>query len=59
MKNHLRALLLGLVLGASPALQAMTLERVGSDLFATGPTVDQDFLQFREALSKSGIQPAG
>lgn len=56
MKNQLRAVLLGLVLGASSALQAMTLERVDGDLFATGPTVDQDFLQFKEALGKGGIQ---
>ena len=35
---------------------AMTLERVGNDLFATGPTVDQDFLQFKEALAKGGIE---
>lgn len=56
IKDQLRAMLLGLVLGACPALQAMTLERVGGDLFATGPTVDQDFLQFKEALAKGGIQ---
>lgn len=36
--------------------QAMTLERVGNDLYATGPTVDQDFLNFKEAFAKGGIQ---
>lgn len=36
--------------------QAMTLERINSDLYATGPTVDQDFLSFKEALAKSGIE---
>jgi len=37
-------------------LQAMTLERVENDLYATGPTVDEDFLNFREAFEKGGIQ---
>jgi rhodanese-related sulfurtransferase len=35
---------------------AMTLERVGKDLFATGPTVDQDFLQFKKAFAQGGIE---
>lgn len=35
---------------------AMTLERVGTDLFATGPTVDQDFLSFKAALAQGGVQ---
>ncbi|PUE12106.1 rhodanese-like domain-containing protein [Limnohabitans sp. T6-20] len=40
-----------------PALcQAMTLERVNNDLYATGPTVDQDFLSFKEAFAKGGVQ---
>ncbi len=40
-----------------PALsQAMTLERVNNDLYATGPTVDQDFLSFKEAFAKGGIE---
>lgn len=34
----------------------MLLERVGPDLYATGPTVDQDFLSFKAALEKEGIQ---
>jgi rhodanese-related sulfurtransferase len=37
-------------------VQAMTLERVNNDLYATGPTVDQDFLSFKEALAKGGIE---
>lgn len=37
-------------------LQAMTLERVGNDLYATGPTVDQDFLSFKEAFAGAGIE---
>lgn len=36
--------------------QAMTLERVNNDLYATGPTVDQDFLSFKEAFAKGGIE---
>lgn len=38
------------------AAQAMTLERVNNDLYATGRTVDQDFLSFQEALAKGGIE---
>ena len=38
------------------AVQAMTLERLNNDLYATGPTVDQDFLSFKEALAKGGIE---
>ena len=37
-------------------VKAMTLERVKNDLYATGPTVDQDFLSFQEALAKGGIE---
>lgn len=36
--------------------QAMNLERVNNDLYATGPTVDQDFLSFKEAFAKGGIE---
>jgi PQQ-dependent catabolism-associated CXXCW motif protein len=40
-----------------PALsQAMTLERVNNDLYATGPTVDQDFLSFQDAFAQRGIE---
>ena len=38
------------------AAQAMTLQRVNNDLYATGPTVDQDFLSFKEAFAKGGIE---
>ena len=34
----------------------MTLERVNSDLFATGPTVDQDFQSFKDAFEKGGVK---
>jgi PQQ-dependent catabolism-associated CXXCW motif protein len=37
-------------------LHAMTLERVGNDLYATGPTVDRDFLSFKEAFAQEGIE---
>ena len=56
MQNILTSWFILLLLGLAPLSQAMTLERVNNDLFATGPTVDQDFLQFKEAFSKGGIQ---
>ena len=56
MKRLFKALTLSLSLWLSLNLNAMTLERVGNDLFATGPTVDQDFLQFKEALAQGGIE---
>jgi PQQ-dependent catabolism-associated CXXCW motif protein len=37
-------------------LYAMTLERVGNDLYATGPTVGEDFLSFKEALAHEGLE---
>jgi rhodanese-related sulfurtransferase len=57
LMNHVfKALTLCLSFWLSANLNAMTLERVGNDLFATGPTVDQDFLMFKEALAKGGIE---
>lgn len=56
MKRTITSWVFLLLLGISPLSQAMTLERVNNDLFATGPTVDRDFLQFKEALAKGGIQ---
>lgn len=56
MNRVFKALTLCLSLWLCANLQAMTLERVGNDLFATGPTVDQDFLQFKEAFAKGGIE---
>lgn len=56
MSRVFKALTLCLSLWLSANLNAMTLERVGNDLFATGPTVDQDFLQFKEAFAKGGIE---
>jgi PQQ-dependent catabolism-associated CXXCW motif protein len=45
-----------LIAAGSLPLQAMTLERVGNDLYATGPTVDRDFLSFKEAFAHQGIE---
>jgi rhodanese-related sulfurtransferase len=56
MKNTWLALALYLSLWLAPPLQAMTLARVGNDLYATGPTVDQDYLSFKEAFAKGGIE---
>lgn len=56
MKSMLTSWVFLLLLGLAPLSQAMTLERVNNDLFATGPTVDQDFLQFKEAFAKGGIE---
>jgi len=48
---------LALLLAAhGPVAQAMTLERVGADLFATGPVEGADFLSFKEALAQGGVQ---
>ena len=57
MIRLVQALAFSLSLSLCASLQAMTLERVGHDLYATGPTVDEDFLQFKEALAKGGIEP--
>jgi hypothetical protein len=56
MSRVFKAFTVCLLLWLSANSQAMTLERVGHDLFATGPTVDQDFLQFKEALAQGGIE---
>ena len=56
MKSMLTSWVFLLLLGLAPLSHAMTLERIDNDLFATGPTVDQDFLQFKEAFAKGGIQ---
>lgn len=56
MNRVFKAMTLCLSFWLSANLNAMTLERVGNDLFATGPTVDQDFLKFKEALAKGGIE---
>ena len=56
MNRVFKALTLCLSFWLSANLNAMTLERVGNDLFATGPTVDQDFLMFKEAFAKGGIE---
>jgi len=56
MKCVSKALAFCLSLWLSANSHAMTLERVGNDLFATGPTVDQDFVQFKDALTQGGIE---
>lgn len=56
MKKTFGFLVILVVLGFAPPSHAMTLERAGTDLFATGPTVDQDFLSFKAALAQGGIQ---
>ncbi len=43
------------LLQLAPA-QAMLLERVGSDLFATGAVVGSDFLAFKDAFDKAGVK---
>jgi rhodanese-related sulfurtransferase len=56
MKSALTALVFFLSFWLPACSQAMTLERVGNDLYATGPTVDGDFLSFKEALAKGGVR---
>lgn len=56
MQKTIISLILTLLLGLHASVSAMTLERVNQDLFATGPTVDEDFLKFKEAFSKEGIE---
>ncbi|PUE11684.1 hypothetical protein B9Z51_05255 [Limnohabitans sp. T6-5] len=56
MSRVFKALILCLSFWLSANSQAMTLERVGKDLFATGPTVDHDFVQFKDALAQGGIE---
>lgn len=56
MNKTLRLLLINLLLVLPHAAQAMTLERVNDDLYATGPTVDPDFLSFKQAFAKGGIK---
>lgn len=56
MKTTFASWLFFLLFGLHASGQAMTLERVNDDLYATGPTVDQDFLSFKEAFAKGGIQ---
>ncbi len=56
MKNTFILALVTLFLELTPPSHAMTLERVNNDLYATGPTVDQDFLSFKDAFGKGGIE---
>ena len=51
-----KALLSAFVLHLGLSAQAMTLERVGSDLYATGATVGEDFVAFRQAFAQGGIE---
>ncbi len=56
MIRIVHALAFSLTLWLPASLHAMSLERVGNDLFATGPTVDQDFLHFKDAFAQGGIE---
>jgi rhodanese-related sulfurtransferase len=56
MKSAIISLAFCLSIGLPLSAQSMTLERVNNDLYATGPTADQDFLSFKEAFAKGGIQ---
>jgi rhodanese-related sulfurtransferase len=56
MKSSFISTVFILFLGLPALSQAMTLERVNHDLYATGPTVDQDFLNFKDAFAKGGIE---
>ena len=38
------------------SVHAMVLERSGEDIFATGPTVDRDYIDFKRALDEEGIE---
>ncbi len=37
-------------------VQAMTIERVGNDLYATGPTLTTDYVAFKSALAQAGLE---
>lgn len=56
MKSAFATLCTSLMLVLPIHAQSMTLERVGNDLFATGPTVDEDFLKFKQAFAQAGIE---
>lgn len=56
MKSKFTSVAFILFIWVAAHCQAMTLERVNNDLYATGPTVDQDFLSFKEAFAKGGIE---
>ncbi len=53
--RRLAIALLAWVLGVAP-VWSMTLVREGADLFATGPTVDTDYLAFKQALAQPGVE---
>lgn len=56
LKKTIPSWALWLSLAFPACISAMTLERVNNDLYATGPTFEQDFLSFKEALAKGDIQ---
>lgn len=56
MKRTITSLAFFLSLWLPTCVLAMKLERVNNDLYATGPTVDQDFLSFKDAFAKGGIE---
>ena len=56
MKRTITSLAFFLSLWLPTCVLAMKLERVNNDLYATGPTVDHDFLSFKDAFAKGGIE---
>jgi len=46
----------GVLITAAPPGRAMTLERVGGDLFAAGPVVGTDVEAFRMEIARGGLQ---
>jgi rhodanese-related sulfurtransferase len=56
MGTVLRSLCLWLCLTTGMGLQAMTLERDGDTLFASGPLEGEDFLRFREQIEQGGVK---
>lgn len=56
MKRTITSLAFFLSLWLPTCVLAMKFERVNNDLYATGPTVDQDFLSFKDAFAKGGIE---
>ncbi len=55
-KNLMHCLAVITLLLHAVLANAMVLERVGADLFATGPVVDADYLAFKEAFAKGDVR---
>jgi PQQ-dependent catabolism-associated CXXCW motif protein len=56
MKNTFISAVFILLMGLPALSQAKTLKRVNNDLYATGPTIGEDFLNFKEAFAKGDVQ---